>query len=203
MNDGIYYPFSEGRFKAYQQGIGALIQKVKAGGAKLVLMTPPPFDPLPLKTKGKLRSADAEKFAWFAIYEGYDDVMTRYAAWIMRQSDQVDMVIDLHAPVKKYVGHQRKQDPQFTMSPDGVHLNREGHALIAKEILKRWGYDAPVANEKLATLVEQRELLLRDAWLSHVGHKRPGVINGLPIDEARSKATELDKRIDALVRDAK
>ena len=68
MNDGIYYPFDEQRFAAYQDGINRLIEKVQASGARLILMTPPPFDPLPLRKQGKLRSVDAEKFAWFAIY---------------------------------------------------------------------------------------------------------------------------------------
>ncbi|MDP6446091.1 MAG: SGNH/GDSL hydrolase family protein, partial [Pirellulaceae bacterium] len=46
MNDGIYYPFAAERFEAYQNGINKLIAKVNASGAKLILMTPPPFDPL-------------------------------------------------------------------------------------------------------------------------------------------------------------
>jgi lysophospholipase L1-like esterase len=54
MNDGIYYPFSEERFQKYQEGINRLIEKVHASGAKLVLMTPPPFDAMPLKAAGKL-----------------------------------------------------------------------------------------------------------------------------------------------------
>ncbi len=204
MNDGIYYPFSDQRFAAYQKGIDAIISKVKAAGAKLVLMTPPPFDPLPLKKKGKLRAADADTFAWFAIYENYDDVLTRYADWIIGQSNRVEMVIDLHTPVARYVANRRKQEPDFTMSPDGVHLNRGGHALIAKAILKAWGYKAPANDdEKLLKVVEQRELLLRNAWLSHVGHKRPGVKAGLALDEANAKAAELDRQIDAIVEGAR
>ena len=46
MNDGIYYPFSKERFATYQQGIKRLIDKVHKSGAKLILMTPPAFDPL-------------------------------------------------------------------------------------------------------------------------------------------------------------
>ena len=55
MNDGIYYPFSDERFKAYQSGINRLAEKVHATGAKLVLMTSPAFDPLPLRRERKLR----------------------------------------------------------------------------------------------------------------------------------------------------
>jgi len=201
MNDGIYYPFDRQRFAAYQAGIGRLITAVKATGAKLVLMTPPPFDPLPLKQKGKLRPAGAEKYAWFAIYEDYDDVVGRYAEWVMQQGDRVDLLIDLRAPVLQYVAGRRRDDPEFCMSPDGVHLNREGHRILAAAILKAWGYsDSIPQNKTLLGLVEQREVLLRDAWLTRVGHKRPGVKAGLPWDKARSQAAELEQKIQALIR---
>src|SRR5690606_6092408 len=72
INDGIYYPPSPDRFPAYQDGINRLIDKVHAAGAKLILMTPPPFDPLPMRAAGKLLPAGAEKYSYLAIYENYD-----------------------------------------------------------------------------------------------------------------------------------
>ena len=200
MNDGIYYPFDEGRFAAYRQGIRRLIEKVKLAGAKLVLMTPPPFDPLPLRKKGALRPAGSEKFAWFAIYEDYDDVIGRYADWIMEQHELVDHVIDLRTPVLQYVSERRKKDPEFTMSPDGVHLNVEGHTVLANTILTAWGHKPRFAKARaVLKLVEQREVLLRDAWLSHIGHTRPGVKPGLSLSDAEAKAGEMQKRIEGLV----
>jgi lysophospholipase L1-like esterase len=198
MNDGIYYPFSEERFAAYQDGVGRLIKKVKATGAKLVLMTPPAFDPLPLKQKGKLLPEGADKYAWFSIYEGYDDVLRRYSQWIMQQGDRVDLVIDLHTPVNAYVAEKRKADADFTMSPDGVHVNNEGHQVLAEAIASALRIEELKADLAVLQLVSQRQKLLHDAWLSHVGHKRPGVKAGLPVGEAGAKAAEIDKRIDAL-----
>ena len=200
MNDGIYYPFSKERFAAYQDGINRLIKKVKAHGAKLVLMTPPAFDPLPLKKKGKLLPAGADKYAWFSIYEGYDDVLKRYAAWIMEQRGRVDLVIDLHTPVNAYVAKKRKSDPDFTMSPDGVHVNGEGHRVLARAILAALGIEEHASDAALANLVEQRQRLLHDAWLSYVGHKRPGMKPGLPLDEAKAAAEKLDKQISSLLK---
>ena len=127
MNDGIYHPYSDERFEKYQQGIQQIIKKVQARGARLILMTPPAFDPLPLKQKGKLLPAGEEKYAWFAIYENYDDVLKKYAAWVITLQDEVDMVVDLHTPVNAYVAHKREIEPDFTMSGDGVHVNEEGH----------------------------------------------------------------------------
>ncbi|MBP88730.1 MAG: lysophospholipase [Planctomycetaceae bacterium] len=191
MNDGIYYPFSEERFAAYKAGVGRLIGKVKATGAKLVLMTPPAFDPLPLQQKGKLLPAGADKYAWFSIYEGYDDVLRRYSQWIMQRGDRVDLVIDLHTPVNAYVAEKRKADANFTMSPDGVHVNNEGHQVLAETIAAALGIKQLKADTVLAQLVSKRQKLLHDAWLSHVGHKRPGVKEGLRLQEAKTRAAEL------------
>ena len=144
MNDGIYYPFSEERFNTYKRGINLLIEKIHAAGAKLVLLTPPPFDPLPQRKQGKLRPQGAEKFAWFAIYENYDEeVIRRYADWILEQNGRVEMTVDLHTPVNAFLRKQRETNPDFAMSPDGVHVNEEGHRLLAAAILKAWGYDEP------------------------------------------------------------
>lgn len=198
MNDGIYYPFSDERFAAYQKGVNGIIAKVQASGAKLVLMTPPAFDALPLHKKGDLRPAGSEKYAWFAIYEGYDEVLKKYAAWIMTLGDQVDLVIDLHTPVNDYVAAKRKGDPDFTMSPDGVHVNEEGHRVLATAILKARGSEPIDVDPKLLGLVHSRQQLLHASWVSEVGHKRPGVAPGLPLEEAQAKAAGIDRQIHEL-----
>ncbi len=198
MNDGIYYPLSEERFAAYRRGVNRLIDEVNASGAKLVLMTPPAFDPLPLKKQGKLRPAGADKYAYFAIYEDYDAVLKAYAAWVREQRERVDLVIDLHTPVLDYVAEKRRSDPQFTMSPDGVHVNQEGHRVLAAAILDALGHAPPEPSRELLKLVEQRQKLRHAAWLSHVGHLRPGVKPGLPIDQAEAQAAEIDEQIAAL-----
>ena len=196
MNDGIYYPFSEQRFAAYQNGVNRLIKKVQASGAKLILMSPPPFDPLPLRDKDKLRSLGSESYAWFAIYDGYNDVLARYSAWIMEQGDRVDMVIDLHTPVNAYVSTKRTTNADFTLSPDGIHPNEEGHRVLSRAIQTAWGMGEPrQVPSRLLMLVQQRQRLLHDAWLSHVGHDRPGIPAGLPLEEAQSKARQIEKLI--------
>lgn len=200
MNDGIYHPYSEQRFKAYQEGINSLISKVDAVGATLVLMTPPPFDPVALKDKGTLQPADASEFAWTAIYEDYDAVLKRYSAWVLDQQDRVEMVIDLRTPVEQYLAERREAEPNFSFSPDGVHMNSAGHRLLAKAILAAWGYPNGIPDDAtLLQLFERREILLRDAWLSHVGHQRPGVKTGLPLDDANAAAATMLDEINDLI----
>ncbi len=203
MNDGIYYPFGEERFKAYQDGVNRLIEKVHATGAKIIVMTPPPFDPVPIRDKGKLKPAGEDKYAYFAMYESYDDVLARYGKWVMEQKDRVEMVIDLHTPLTDYVVEKRKANPKFTLSPDGIHPNAEGHRLLGKTILHAWGIpSATEPGDDLLKLMSQRTRLLHDSWLSHVGHKRPGVKKGLPLDQALAKAKELEKQIAPLIQKA-
>ena len=203
MNDGIYHPFSDERFAAYQDGVKRLIEKVKASGAKLVLMTPPPFDPQPMRKAGKLLpDKDGANYSWKTIYEDYDDkVIARYAAWILEQADRdgVAGTIDLHRPVNDYVTAQRSKDPAFAMSKDGVHIDETGHRILAEVVLGAWGLTEkgkPLeVDADIYTLVNQRQKLLHNSWLSHVGHKRPGTKAGPPRAEAQSQAASIDSQL--------
>lgn len=203
MNDGIYYPFGEERFQAYQAGVNRLIEKVHAADAKLILMTPPPFDPVPLRDTGKLKPLGEDKYAYFAMYEDYDDVLARYGKWLLQQDERVEMVIDLHTPFTEYLTEKRKTDPQFTATPDGIHPTAEGHRVLAETILRAWGLESITpADPQLTRLTTRRMALLHDAWLSEIGHKRPGVKAGLPLAEAIAKAQELEGQIAPLVAQA-
>ncbi|MCA9010945.1 MAG: SGNH/GDSL hydrolase family protein [Planctomycetaceae bacterium] len=200
MNDGIYYPFSPERFKKYQEGINRLIDVVHASGAKLILMTPPPFDPMALKAAGKLLPESSGKFAWFAVYEHYDEVIRQYAAWIVEQKDRVEMVIDLHTPILAFWSKQRETDPTFTVAPDGVHCNTQGHQTIAEVIAKAWKVEPwlPVSDE-MTQLIDQKGAVLRDSWLSQIGHKRPGMQAGVSLEDAQTRASELDQQLEQII----
>lgn len=204
MNDGIYYPFNEERFQKYQEGINRLIEKVHASGAKLVLMTPPPFDAMPLKAAGKLLPDGKEKYAWFAVYENYDQVIQKYGQWLLAQKDRTEMVIDLYTPSMAFWRQQRETDPSFTVAPDGVHCNSEGHRTIAETVLQAWGVESwtPVGAEMLQ-LANQKGTMLHDSWLSRIGHKRPGMADGLSLEKAVEKAAEIDKQLQLLIESAR
>jgi len=203
MNDGIYHPFSEVRFAAYRDGVKRLIDKVKATGTKLVLMSPPPFDPQPMREAGKLLpESDDANYSWKTIYEDYDKkVIARYAEWIMKQAGRegVAGVIDLHSPVNDYVTAQRAKNPAFAMSKDGVHVDEVGHKILAEVMLDAWGLvaldEAFEVDPAIYALVAKRQKLMHDSWLSHVGHKRPGTKAGLPLDKAQSQATSIDQQL--------
>lgn len=200
MNDGIYHPFNEKRFAAYQDGVKRLVTKVHATGARVILLTPPPFDPVPLIGKpGKLLPAGSTGYGWRGVADSYDQVIKTYGDWILENSAGADQVIDLHTPMVQFLKQQRKLKPNYFLAADGVHLNAAGHHVMANAILTKWGLPSPeAASPEMQKLIRQKERMLHDAWLSEVGHNRPGMKDGLPIAEALQKAAELDAKLLAL-----
>ncbi len=202
MNDGIYHPFSEERFSAYQDGINRLAADCTKAGAKVILVTPPPFDAgvIPHRVVEK----DADEFGYKYIYKNYDaEVLKQYAAWIIKQDsrDDVTAVIDIHTPMNACLMAQRKNDPAFKMSGDGVHPNAAGHRAIASALMSGFGFDdleKTSLDARLVKLIRSRQRLLRNAWLSEVGHKRPGIKKGKPIEEAQQEASKLAAEISEL-----
>lgn len=204
MNDGIYHPLDEQRMQAFQSGMKRLHDKVIAKGARIIHVTPPVFDSLPIKSK----VLPAGLATYERPYEGYDEVLEDYSNWLIdMRSKKGWEVIDLHGPMKKALNDQRKTDASFTYSKDGIHPTPQGHLLIATTVLNSWGLSLeqdgtplhPQGHEIL-DLVRKKQSVLRPAWLSHVGHKRPGVAVGLPLEEANNKADELDQQIRELVK---
>lgn len=199
MNDGIYHPWSEERFESFRNGIQVLHEKVVSSGAKIVHITPPVFDALPIRQR--VLPAGRERYE--QPYEGYDDVLGKYSAWLLEQGQKEGwQVIDLHEPMLSEVERRRKEDPEFTFAKDGVHPNEAGQRLIANVILRSWGYPTIEAWEQKSSRfsdalkrVHEKHDLLRFAWLSHIGHKRPGVPKGESLDIVIPKVKALDESI--------
>ena len=204
MNDGIYYPLGEERFAKYREGITRLRERCAAAGAKVLHVTPPTFDPVPIKAK----TLPAGLPEYRQPYEGYNDVLDRYSEWLLAQRKSGWEVVDLHGPMNLYLAEHRKADPKFILAGDGVHMNATGHWLAAKQILLHVGAqdvasaadaDAMLAahpnGKKILTLVQQKQRVLKDAWLTETKHLRPGMKTGLPFAEAQAKAAELEKQI--------
>lgn len=205
VNDGIYYPFAEERFAKYRAGIEWLRTKVLATGARLWLITPMPFDPQPIRSS--VLPAGLSEYR--SPYEGYDSVLARYSEWLMSHRKAGWHVIDVHTPLDAVLADRRRADPAFALAPDGIHLNAEGHRLVAREILRAWGVrddalptlaePSTPADKQFWGLVEQRQQMLKDAWLTATRHTRPGMPQGLPLDEANRRAETLATEICAIV----
>ncbi|MGC8641949.1 MAG: hypothetical protein ACP5XB_18945 [Isosphaeraceae bacterium] len=81
------------------------------------------------------------------------------------------------------------------------------YALDIRERLAREHPESPdfasdlgvtLGNVAAIDLVRQRQALLKDAWLTATGHKRPGMAQGLPLPEATKRAETLSARIRAV-----
>lgn len=206
MNDGLYQPLDEERFAAYRAGIERLREKCAAAGTGIIHLTPPVFDPQPIAARvlPEGRANYPQPFA------GYDAVLARYADWLLAQRRRGWVVLDLHGPMARELDARRAENPSFTFAKDGVHPDRLGHAVMTRAILA--GLDLPenvagaplawgaASETELQRLIRTRRKLLSDAWLTATRHQRPGMAEGLPLDEAQKQATELDAKIRVLLR---
>jgi lysophospholipase L1-like esterase len=194
VNDGIYKPFDEERFKAFQDGMKKLHAAVEKSGAKIIHVTPPTYD-------GKGRN------------NAYEEVMQRYSTWLLDQRKSGWQVLDVNGPMTAYLKEQRKTNPAFEYAKDGVHPDAFGHWLIAQQILVQLGATDISATKDLAeflathpkgqavyNLVNQRMTLLRDAWITETRTLRPGLPKGLPVPEAEKKAADIQSQIDGLLK---
>jgi lysophospholipase L1-like esterase len=192
MNDGIYLPFSQERFQKFKDGILQLREKTKSAGAKIIHLTPPVFD----EVKGG--------------HPGYAEALDRYSNWLLEQRKAGWDVADIHFPMKRYLTERRAREPNFYLANDGVHIGETGHWLIAQQLLLYLGANEinefPDASAMLAKhprgadvlkLVQDKQRLLKDAWLTDTGHKRLGMKQGPPLPEAQTKAAELDRQLQA------
>jgi lysophospholipase L1-like esterase len=199
MNDGIYLPFNQARFEKYKAGMVWLHDTLVAIGARVIVLTPPVYD--------EQRGAAT----------GYAAVLDGYSNWLLQQPGQRHWeVIDIHYPMKKYLAAHRRLDKQFgldgfALASDGIHPGETGHWLMAQELLRHLGeksiarhatvQEAMAGNInglKIFALVAERQLVMKDAWLTATGHKRPEMNTGLPLEEALEKAAAIERSILAL-----
>ena len=192
MNDGIYAPLSEERMQAYRQGMQRLAEKIRKQGAKLICLTPPPFEVAPVAKQGKLGPTAEGNYAWFAPFENYDEVLAEQAKWCLKNEIKADQVIDLRTALVEYKQRLQQTDSDFAFSGDGVHFGTEAHDWLARTILKELGAPEAVQQHQLTEASRNRTMkrmhFLRDAYIEATGKNRPGLPEGLSIPEATQKA---------------
>ncbi|GAB4052223.1 SGNH/GDSL hydrolase family protein [Spirosoma litoris] len=191
MNDGIYLPLDESRFRPYRDGQKWLHAELEKVGAKrIIFLTPPVHDDKNVGT------------------QGYNLTLDTYSEWLLAQRDSLKWeVVDIHFPMTQYLEEKRKIDPSFKLANDGVHPGDEGHWLMAKAILNYLGQNVANApdvkstltvnprGEEIRNLIAQRQSIMKDAWLRSTGHKRPEMRQGIPMAEARKQYDELETKI--------
>ncbi|WP_127585258.1 SGNH/GDSL hydrolase family protein [Paenibacillus koleovorans] len=202
MNDGIYYPFSEERFAAYQLGIHKVIRSVQQTGAKAIVMTPPPFDPQSLRGANLLPDGE-NQYSYLEPYVHYNEVLGRYSEWLMSLGSVVDGIVPIYEPLLENINRQRTKDSSY-ISGDGIHPNSEGHWVIAKSLLAHLfhitldgvpEYVLHPERSPFYSLVRERHRLLSSSWKEHVGHTNVHKAEALPLDIAIQCGEQLKQQI--------
>lgn len=199
MNDGIYHPSTPERLAAFTTGLRTFIERVRAAGARLILLTPPVFDPLPIRAR--VAAGDAKAFGYGAPFSGYDEVLAEFARAEVSLREPGVTVIDLHTAMAAALAERRERDPTFSFAADGVHPGDAGHALIARTLLAGLGYSLPppetdaelaaLPAEPLFSVVALRRQLRSEAWLPFVGYTRGETYKTSTVDAAEKAAARL------------
>jgi hypothetical protein len=110
----------------------------------------------------------------------------------------------------------KKLDPAFRYQADGVHPNRVGHWVMAREILSQF-FAADLQGissspqffekngEQIRDLVKRRMKIRYDSLMTQIGHSRPKIPGGPDSPAgpfpaaAEAQSTETAKSIDSLL----
>ena len=185
INDGIYHPLEKSRKVAFQNGIEALIQKAESVNVELILITPTPFDPIPISDK--VVSDNASEFSYRMPYKDYDRVLEDYSEWLLTKSPKIK-VIDWHSAINAKLQQQRKAQPNFTFAKDGVHPNEAGHLLMAIHFLSSIGADKSAAFLKNWTTINEDSVFQKihqkrqersERWRNYIGYTRGKTVKSL------------------------
>jgi len=171
MNDGIYQSPSPEILKKYQAGIERLIDRTRKGtNARLVLLSPPPFDIRP--RQGKLKQGAPTSYMNPAA--DYDQALGQFAHWLLTlpQQDEAGqrppgrkfspLAIDLHTPMNDHIAKRRQKDPGFLLAGDGIHPNATGHWLMARQVLLALGIPGVVAVAEISADAKEDNILSGD-----------------------------------------
>jgi len=201
MNDGMALPPDEGGTKRFGDSCTALRDLVlKAGARRIVLCTPPVQDS---RKPGVIGT--------------HDENLGRYTQWLLGRRAVDWDVVDIHTPMRAALEVGRAKDPAFLLARDGVHPGREGHWIMAREILtqcfgaKLGGIDKAEDlfarnGDEIRKLVAARRAIRFAAYMTKIGHQRPGVPGhpkakpGPSIEEASAKASDLTRQIESLLK---
>jgi lysophospholipase L1-like esterase len=125
INDGIYSPFDEGWFTAYQQGLDKAIGIIHQADSDIILLTPSPFVG---DDKVKNEGLPLAQYSYKNPYCHYNaEVISIYADYILQLEDKrVAKVIDIYHPLLEAAVTAFNSDP--------IHPNAIGHKIISDVI---------------------------------------------------------------------
>jgi lysophospholipase L1-like esterase len=132
MNDGNYKQWDADTFEKYQKGMLELLDKIQGIGATAIVMGPTMFDRDALLVKPNPRrpfDSDVSKY--------YNAVMAYYGTYMRDQAAERGLgYVDMFAPLNDLTMQEREHNPNFTMIPDAIHPDPDGHVIMASALLE-------------------------------------------------------------------
>jgi lysophospholipase L1-like esterase len=132
MNDGGYKQWDAATFDAYQKGMLELLDKIKGIGATAIVMGPTMYDRDALLLRPKQqKDFDSDKGKY------YNAVLAFYGTFMRDQAHERGLAyVDMFAALNELSSEERLKDPNFTMLPDSVHPNANGHTVMATAFMQ-------------------------------------------------------------------
>ncbi|HON68240.1 MAG TPA: SGNH/GDSL hydrolase family protein, partial [Phycisphaerae bacterium] len=138
LNDPEYLPFSEDRLAAYRKDLLQLVEKCKAAGARVWLISPPSVDEekgrkVRIQRGGRPGTTDLQAVR-------YNATLARYAEATKEVAQQTGSgFVDWFAQSAEAFARGRQAGPDFSLTTNGLHPNDRAHAMVAASLLKAWG----------------------------------------------------------------
>lgn len=201
MNDGHAMQNNPAAPERYAAAITTLRETALSSGVReVVFLTPPIHDPGPGVTED----------------DPHDRNLALFSEWLISKRKDGWKVVDLHGPMRRALDEARKKQPGFKFQKDGVHPQREGHWLMAREVLSQYfganvaGISSseqffPANGAEIRKEVDKAVRALQSAYLLKIGHERPGVPGGPDskkgpsIEDAQSIADTITNKIKGLM----
>ncbi len=202
MNDASGLPEGPEGLRRFSEAITRLRDTALGSGVKrVVFCTPPVHDPVKAIDPGK---------------NPHERNLVAYRDWLLSKRAEGWEVVDIHGPMRHDLDAARKSDPAFRFQPDGVHPDRGGHWVMAREILRQFfganldgislsGQFLKSDGDKIRVLVKQRQKVFFDALMTQIGHTRPhvpggpGAPSGPSLETAQSEAKQITDSIESLI----
>ncbi len=208
MNDGIFAKLDEERFSAFKKGVTECVEKVNASGAKMIILTPTPFDYKSFM--GELSDDEVPDEGALAPYKFYNETLREYSKWLMTLSDKVYKVIDVFSSAERYIQDSYHRNPQYS-SGDGIHPNYKIHWGIACSVLKELfnisitkspNYVENPSTNEIFLLLWNNNKMVSDAWREHIGHEHIVKAKPVSISEAMDNYAQTKETIGELIQAA-
>jgi lysophospholipase L1-like esterase len=200
MNDaGSLPPTAEGT-RRFLDAVTQLRAAALAAGVRRVVIATPPVK-------------EANEGEWKENV--HDQNIGRYTEALLAKKKEGWDVVDVHTPMRKALDRERRKNPAFAFAKDTVHPGREGHWVMATCLLEQFFGASlgratcaedffPAGGAEIRAKIRERSSVRFNAWMTAIGHGRPGVPGGPKakpgpsIEAAEAQAAALTAEIDRL-----